>query len=265
MSTPPIFLLWTLYILDEIRASYRAYAYFDKLPTLLERSPQDQVFLCRRRRSDPDHALVLILCHTRTCASKLPENIFKDSVEGGYDPPGLNGQGTDNYGPVLYYGFRYYHPETGRWLSRDPIGERGGLNLYEFVGNDGVNQWDYLGLNPGFPIPFPVPPEGQPGVPPHIPKEAYPAGPTELIEWFKENGEAVDQCLDCVSTCTLKAVVGEVAMDEFLRAGEMATKEVAKGAAKRALLKGIPIVGWFSTAYTIYGIADCVVDCELRK
>ncbi|MCC5789528.1 MAG: hypothetical protein JJT75_07830 [Opitutales bacterium] len=28
----------------------------------------------------------------------------------------------------------------------DPIGERGGLNLYGFVGNDGVNAWDVLGL-----------------------------------------------------------------------------------------------------------------------
>jgi RHS repeat-associated protein len=47
---------------------------------------------------------------------------------------------------LLYYGFRYYDPETGRWLSRDPIEERGGLNLYGMVGNDSVNQWDYLGL-----------------------------------------------------------------------------------------------------------------------
>lgn len=45
-----------------------------------------------------------------------------------------------------YYGYRYYDPVTGRWASRDPIGERGGLNLYGFVGNDGVNWWDYLGL-----------------------------------------------------------------------------------------------------------------------
>jgi len=49
---------------------------------------------------------------------------------------------------MFYYGFRYYTPETGRWLSRDPIGERGGLNLYAFVGNDGVNWIDGLGLNP---------------------------------------------------------------------------------------------------------------------
>ena len=32
------------------------------------------------------------------------------------------------------------------WPSRDPIGEGGGLNLYGFVGNDGVNLCDNLGL-----------------------------------------------------------------------------------------------------------------------
>lgn len=47
---------------------------------------------------------------------------------------------------VCYYGFRYYNPSTGRWLSKDPIGERGGLNLYGMVDNDPLNNWDYLGL-----------------------------------------------------------------------------------------------------------------------
>ena len=32
------------------------------------------------------------------------------------------------------------------WLSRDPIGEQGGLNLYGFVGNNPVNKRDLLGL-----------------------------------------------------------------------------------------------------------------------
>jgi RHS repeat-associated protein len=36
---------------------------------------------------------------------------------------------------LVYYGFRYYSPVTGRWLSRDPIEEQGGENLYGFVGN----------------------------------------------------------------------------------------------------------------------------------
>ena len=47
---------------------------------------------------------------------------------------------------VIYYGYRYYDPVTGRWPNRDPIEERGGANLYGFVGNDGVNSWDYLGM-----------------------------------------------------------------------------------------------------------------------
>ena len=49
--------------------------------------------------------------------------------------------------PLYYYGYRYYDPTTGRWPSRDPIGERGGVNLYGFVRNGGVNRWDYLGLS----------------------------------------------------------------------------------------------------------------------
>ena len=47
---------------------------------------------------------------------------------------------------LLYYGYRYYDPITGRWLSRDPIGENGGLNLYEFVANKPTIAVDRLGL-----------------------------------------------------------------------------------------------------------------------
>jgi hypothetical protein len=46
---------------------------------------------------------------------------------------------------VTDYLYRYYDPVSGRWPSRDPIEERGGLNLYGFVNNDGVNKWDFLG------------------------------------------------------------------------------------------------------------------------
>ncbi|MES2982080.1 MAG: RHS repeat-associated core domain-containing protein, partial [Verrucomicrobiota bacterium] len=38
-----------------------------------------------------------------------------------------------------------YDPETGRWPSRDPIEEEGGLNLYGFVENKTPNEVDYLG------------------------------------------------------------------------------------------------------------------------
>ena len=44
-----------------------------------------------------------------------------------------------------YYGYRYLDPPTGRWLSRDPIGIKGGLNEVGFVGNDAVYYVDTIG------------------------------------------------------------------------------------------------------------------------
>lgn len=53
---------------------------------------------------------------------------------------------TDAETSLVYYGLRYYQPQTGGWLSRDPIEEAGGINLYGFVGNDPVNNIDPFGL-----------------------------------------------------------------------------------------------------------------------
>ena len=47
---------------------------------------------------------------------------------------------------IYYYGYRWYCPFTGRFLSKDPIGERGGVNLYGIVGNNPANDVDALGL-----------------------------------------------------------------------------------------------------------------------
>jgi uncharacterized protein RhaS with RHS repeats len=38
----------------------------------------------------------------------------------------------------------------GRWTTRDPLGEHGGLNLYAFVGNNPVNWGDPWGLQMGY-------------------------------------------------------------------------------------------------------------------
>jgi RHS repeat-associated protein len=48
-------------------------------------------------------------------------------------------------GGVTVYDYRHYSPKTGQFLGRDPIGERGGVNLYRFVGNNSINRLDYLG------------------------------------------------------------------------------------------------------------------------
>ena len=39
----------------------------------------------------------------------------------------------------------FYNPHIGRFLSRDPIEERGGKNQYGFVKNRPAGHWDYLG------------------------------------------------------------------------------------------------------------------------
>ena len=43
---------------------------------------------------------------------------------------------------LYYYGYRFYSPALRRWLTRDPIEEEGGLNLYGFCGNNAVCKYD---------------------------------------------------------------------------------------------------------------------------
>jgi RHS repeat-associated protein len=63
---------------------------------------------------------------------------------------------TDIETGLVYYGLRYYSPSLGRFLNKDPIGESGGVNLYGFCGNNGVNKWDMLGM--AIPVPAGVTP-----------------------------------------------------------------------------------------------------------
>jgi len=55
--------------------------------------------------------------------------------------------GRENDGTGLYYyRARYYHPGLQRFISEDPIGFLGGLNLYAYVGNKPVSWSDPVGL-----------------------------------------------------------------------------------------------------------------------
>jgi RHS repeat-associated protein len=68
---------------------------------------------------------------------------------------------TDRETGLVYYGYRYYNPSGGRWISRDPIMEYGGENLYGFVFNAPTKYIDLLGRAPADPGPFGNPP-GEP-------------------------------------------------------------------------------------------------------
>ena len=45
------------------------------------------------------------------------------------------------------FSFLHHCPGLRRWLNPDPIGFAGGRNLYGFVRNDPINNWDELGLD----------------------------------------------------------------------------------------------------------------------
>jgi RHS repeat-associated protein len=63
---------------------------------------------------------------------------------------------------LYYYGYRYFDPATGRWMNRDPIGEKGGSNIYKILYNNTIDKFDVLGM-------FEYPPS-YPGYDPEPPK-----------------------------------------------------------------------------------------------
>ena len=55
---------------------------------------------------------------------------------------------TDIETGILLLTHRYFDPATGRFLTRDPVGVEGGINLYAYVGNAVVNKIDPWGASP---------------------------------------------------------------------------------------------------------------------
>jgi RHS repeat-associated protein len=66
------------------------------------------------------------------------------------DPFGYHAQDgyyTDHETGLILCTNRYYDPQTGHWLNRDPIGTLGGINIYGYCGNNPVNFSDPSGLH----------------------------------------------------------------------------------------------------------------------
>lgn len=71
----------------------------------------------------------------------------RTNIEGDLDVDfGFTGHRFDAAAGVHLTLFRAYDADLGRWLSPDPIGEAGGLNLYGYVGNSPTNKNDRHGL-----------------------------------------------------------------------------------------------------------------------
>ncbi|WP_258186906.1 RHS repeat-associated core domain-containing protein, partial [Vibrio sp. 10N.286.45.A3] len=57
-------------------------------------------------------------------------------------PFGMSTKRSDFESGLVYFGYRFYMPNLGRWLNRDPLQEQGGINLYAYVDGDPLGYVD---------------------------------------------------------------------------------------------------------------------------
>ena len=111
-------------------------------------------------------------------------------------PFGFSAKYEDGETGLLYYGFRYYSAELGRWLSRDPIAERGGVNVHLFSSNEPTGVVDYLGLQdmtnladpPGWNCPHNIPVDGGYSMDWDAKTTSNPERPDEKLHFYRIAG-----------------------------------------------------------------------------
>ncbi|MEN6372455.1 MAG: RHS repeat-associated core domain-containing protein [Armatimonadota bacterium] len=94
--------------------------------------------------------VVQLLDDTGAVITTEQYDAYGNRIAGTNDTPfgyqGQSGYYTDRETGLILATNRYYDPVEGRWLTRDPIGYAGGLNLYGYCSNNPVNYTDPLGL-----------------------------------------------------------------------------------------------------------------------
>ena len=86
-------------------------------------------------------------------AAYLPFGSAQVSIETVTNNIRFPGQYYDGETGLHYNWHRFYDPSTGRYISADPIGLAGGINLYAYTENDPINLIDPMGLSPSSGIP----------------------------------------------------------------------------------------------------------------
>jgi len=131
------------------KAEYTYYPETDNLASVLRHDRMDSTYYYIQ-----DHSRNVLGLLARTSTGVTIDNQYR------YDPFGnvqgnnvsnvpnarqFAGREYDTETQLYYDRARYLDPTLGRFVSEDPIGLSGGINLYAFVGNDPVNGWDPSG------------------------------------------------------------------------------------------------------------------------
>ena len=75
-----------------------------------------------------------------------PFGALENPVDGDENPFRFSSEYADDETGLVYYNYRYYSPQLGRWTKRDPSEEEGGVNLYNMCNNSTITNMDLLGF-----------------------------------------------------------------------------------------------------------------------
>nr|WP_321349312.1 RHS repeat-associated core domain-containing protein [uncultured Methanoregula sp.] len=120
------------------------------------------------------------------------------STSGAYDSRfKFSSKERDASADVYYFGFRFYDPNLQRWLNRDPIGEKGDINLYRFVGNNPITTFDPDGREAGYTYES----SGRMSIPLEDPAAAVQALATGYKGMRDANVIGADKWFHCMANC----------------------------------------------------------------
>jgi RHS repeat-associated protein len=157
------------------------------------------------------------------------------------------GQYSDEETGLHYNYFRDYDPSTGRYVESDPIGLRGGLNTYGYVGGNSINTSDPLGLQAGTHF----------GLMKYFVFKEMGAP----IRRLQANAIATVDCIRCEANCILELAVPGLA-DATRIALRQGAKRVANEAAKAGLKAAARRLNIVVRVFDLGVAANCLVKCE---